>query len=136
MAERKLTEAEKLAIRASDPSQITGEALAEQYGVSRALISKIRREGRQERAEAAKEVIQRRVEREMPNALEALGETLQVARSQMNAEKTPAWVRETRESAMALLKYLGLEGEKDPHADVTDEALLDELESRGLVRRV
>ena len=71
----------------------------------------------------------------MPNALEALGATLRVSRAQMEAEPTPPWVRETRESATALLKYLGLGQERDPLDAISDEVLMEQVSERLGLRR-
>ena len=135
MAERKLTEAQKREIRQTDPQQVSTADLAAKYNVSEPLIQRVRRQGRAERIAAAKEVLEKRVEAEMPNALEALGATLRVSRAQMEAEPTPPWVRETRESATALLKYLGLGQEKDPLDAISDEVLMEQVSERLGLRR-
>lgn len=134
MAEAKLTLAQKDEIRNAPPEAST-PVLAEQYGVSEPLIRRLRREGRLTRKEVAREVIERRVTAEMPNALEALGATLRVSRDQMEAEPSPAWVRETRESATAILKHLGVMPERDELGDAPDEALLEQISERLGLRR-
>ena len=53
----------------------------------------------------------------------------------MEAEPTPPWVRETRESATALLKYLGLGQEKDPLDAIADEVLMEQVSERLGLRR-
>ena len=134
MAERKLTPEQKLEIRAAGPDVLTS-TLEAKYGVSGTLIRGIRAEGRRERREVVRGVVEKRVEAEMPNALEALGATLRVSRAQMEAEPTPPWVRETRESATALLKYLGLGQEKDPLDAISDEVLMEQVSERLGLRR-
>lgn len=144
MSFQPLSEQAQERIHSASPD-VSNAALAEELGVSERTVRRHRKKARDERREVAREVLQDRVEREMPNALAALGDCVRVAHSHMlgaakeeagDAEKRmlPDYIRETRASAKQLLDYLGLEGEKDPLEAAESAAIIEEIDRRGLMR--
>jgi len=123
------------AIKSADPTESVPE-LAERLKVSVSTVKRYRAAGRKERQEIARDVLERRIVQEMPNALDALGKALQIACRKMEAEESPEWVREVRHTAIALLDRMGVEPQRDPLAERSDEELLAAVSERlGMVRR-
>lgn len=120
---------------AAKPEETNAE-LAAELGLGESTVRKYRREAREARRAIAREVMERHVEDAMPNALDALGAALRLAKEQMDTERSPEWVRETRATAIALLDRMGVEKVKDPLEGLSDEVLLGEVEARlGLARK-
>jgi len=123
------------AIKSADPTEGV-PALAKRLKVSVSTVKRYRAAGRKERREIARDVLERRIEQEMPNALDALGKALKIACAKMEEEQSPEWVRETRMTAIALLDRMGVERMKDPLEGRSDEELLAAVAERlGMVRR-
>ena len=103
--EKKLTQRDIDLIQA-EPETTTNQALGDRFGITNQRVSQLRIAARAERAQMARAVKTARIERELPNALEALARTLTIAREQLEATKDPEWVRETRQTAIAMLDRL------------------------------
>lgn len=100
--------------------------LAEELGLSVRTVKKYRAEGRRERLEVAREAVRQVVSDAAPDAITTLFRTMVLSSERMEAEGTAQWVRETRESAIAVLRHLGRTLEKDPLEGVEDGALIEE----------
>jgi hypothetical protein len=123
--------AEKLARIQSARPEETAEALAEELGVSVRTVKTYRTQSRKERAEVAREAVREVVESAAPDAIKTLRRTMVLSSEEMEKERSTAWLRETRESAIAVLKYLGLTPEKDPLDGVNDQELIEEALRRA-----
>jgi hypothetical protein len=117
-------------IKAARPDEAVA-VLAQELGVSVRTVKKYRAEGRRERAEVALAAVREVVEDTAPDAIKTLVRTMELAAERLEAEKSAAWVRETRECAIAVLRYPVNPQEKDPLEGVSDAALLEEALRRA-----
>lgn len=114
---------------------MTDTALAKELGIHRNTVRKYRKAAEAERKEAAKRVLETRVEAAMPNALETMGFVLTTAHEEYKANREAPQGRLALDASVAMLKYLGLGQEADPLDGASDEALLEQVSERLGFRR-